>query len=363
MAIHSGFFNAMESGGVYDRVYDASDYSDNMGAIISSGVRRSGDDDLKVTANGLTLKVGIGRAWVQGHWLNNDTVYTVATVTPPVGTSRIDGVFVRLDTNTSVRAMNIVYREGTYSAAPAPVRTGGIYELMLAKITVAAGATNVTVTDTRPDKTVCGWVTTPIGYDDYFTSLDNEFDIWFDAMKGQLSEDAAGNLQNQISIQNHYISTYAPVELYSWNGTDTQAENSKITLSQAANNFEKLTIEYSESNEMQWGYNRALNVANVYIPETLTEDLDFTLYIHSLMSETSSGGTATVPTESITTWELDTDELNKLKCVYRVDDGGKPIRVVKVLGYGNRNAPPIVTTAYNETQVDNITTTVTEVSQ
>ena len=39
MAIHSGFFNAMESGGVYDRVYDASDYSDNMGAIISSGVQ------------------------------------------------------------------------------------------------------------------------------------------------------------------------------------------------------------------------------------------------------------------------------------------------------------------------------------
>ena len=351
MAIHSGFFNAMESGGVYDRVYDASDYSDNMGAIISSGVRRSGDDDLKVTANGLTLKVGIGRAWVQGHWLNNDTVYTVATVTPPVGTSRIDGVFVRLDTNTSVRAVSIVYREGTYSAAPAPVRSGGIYELMLARITVAEGATNVTVKDMRPNKTVCGWVTTPVGYDDYFTSLDNEFDVWFDAMKGQLSEDAAGNLQNQINIQNYNISTYAPVELYSWNGSDPQALNSEITLSQAANNFEKLVIEYSSNGA------KALRYAAVYIPETVSDNISFSLDIINIHN---IGGSTAV--QALTGWQLRTDELDKLKCTIRFDSTEDSIRIVKVLGYGNRNAPPVVTEPYNETQVDNITDSVEEVT-
>ena len=347
----------MESGGVYDRVYDASDYSDNMGAIISSGVRRSGDDDLKVTANGLTLKVGIGRAWVHGHWLNNDTVYTVATVTPPVGTSRIDGVFVRLDTNTSVRAMSIVYREGTYSAAPAPVRSGGIYELMLAKITVAAGATNVTVTDMRADKTVCGWVTTPVGYDDYFTSLDNEFNIWFDAMKGQLSEDAAGNLQNQISIQNHYISTYAPVELYSWDTADPQAEGDKITLSQDATNFEKIVVEYSDAGI------EALRSVSVYVPETLSHDLHFMLNYNFYISETSSSGTVRVPCSAYTAWKLSTSELNKLECVGRHDEVGTAIKIVKVLGYGNRNAPPIVTTAYNETQTDSISDSVEEVTE
>lgn len=362
MAIHSGFFNAMESGGVYDRVYDASDYSDNMGAIISSGVRRSGDDDLKVTANGLTLKVGIGRAWVQGHWLNNDTVYTVATVTPPVGTSRIDGVFVRLDTNTSVRAVSIVYREGTYSAAPAPVRSGGIYELMLAKITVAEGATNVTVKDMRPNKTVCGWVTTPVGYNDYFTSLDNEFDVWFDAMKGQLSEDAAGNLQNQISIQNQYISTYAPVELYSWNGTDAQAEGDKITLSQDATNFEKLVVEYTQS-VGENTYNNALSVASVYIPETLTADLGFGMSFSFYIGAISPSGEERMPCQSSTNWKLKTSALNKLECVGRDDEEGVAIKIVKVLGYGNRNAPPVVTQPYNETQVDNITTSVEEVTE
>lgn len=357
MAIHSGFFNAMESGGVYDRVYDASDYSDNMGAIISSGVRRSGDDDLKVTADGLTLKVGVGRAWVQGHWLYNDTIYTVATVTAPTGTSRIDGVYVRLDTNVSVRSVSIVYHEGTYSAAPAPVRTGGIYELMLAQITVAEGATNVTVTDMRADKTVCGWVTSPVGYDDYFTSLDNVFDTWFEAMKGQLSEDAAGNLQNQINIQNHYISEYAPVELYSWNGSDPQAVSDQITLSQNATNFEKLVIEFTQG--VHDNYNNALNVATVYIPETLTADLDFrieyTFYIYD--------NAVKVPCTSYTIWNIDTIELNKLLCLEREDEADTAIRIAKVLGYGNRNAPPIVTTAYNETQVDNITDSVEEVTE
>lgn len=352
MAIHSGFFNALESGGVYDRVYDASDYSDNMGAIISSGVRRSGDDDLKVTANGMVLKVGIGRAWINGHWLNNDTEYTVATVVAPVGTSRIDGVYVRLDTNTSVRAVSIVYHTGTYSAAPAPVRTGGIYELMLAKIDVADGATNVTVTDMRADKTVCGWVTSPIGYDDYFTALDNAFDAWFEAMKGQLSEDAAGNLQNQISVLNATVTTYAPVELYSWNGTDTQAENSKITLSQAANNFEKLVIEYSSYAYGTLTLNNALRTAVVYIPETLTADIGFILDIMGIEQGAGQGGMVTEPTQAVTGWEISTAEPDKIKCTLRSDSDVDKIRIVKVLGYGNRNAPPVA--LYNETQVDTL---------
>lgn len=363
MAIHSGFFNAMESGGVYDRVYDASDYSDNMGAIISSGVRRSGDDDLKVTANGLTLKVGVGRAWVQGHWIYNDTTYTVATVTAPTGTSRIDGVYVRLDTNVSVRSVSIVYHEGTYSAAPAPVRTGGIYELMLAEITVAEGATNVTVTDMRADKTVCGWVTSPVGYDDYFTSLDNAFDTWFDAMKGQLSEDAAGNLQNQINIQNHYISEYAPVELYSWNGSDPQAEGDKITLSAAANQFEKIVVEYSSILKPHLIINNALTPASVYIPETMTDNIGFILKKHGVLTVSTPSGDTIVPTEAATIWAIDKTAPDEIECTLRTDSDTDEIRIVKVLGYGNRNAPPIVTTAYNETQVDNITDSVEEVTE
>ena len=56
---------------------------------------------------------------------------------------------------------------------------------MLAEITVAPEATGVTVTDKRGDPAVCGWITSPVGYTDYFTSLDNEFNTWFDDVPGR----------------------------------------------------------------------------------------------------------------------------------------------------------------------------------
>lgn len=183
MAQTYGFFNALQSGGVYDRLYNADDYSSNMGAIISSGVRRSGNNDLLVTANGLQIQVAPGRAWIEGRWYYNDSILTLTTVTPPVGTlSRVDGVFLRMDSSVNVRSIQLVYRQGTPAAAPAapqPIRAGNVYEIMLAKVTVAPEATTVTITDMRSNQTVCGWVTSPVGYDDYFTNLDAEFNTWF----------------------------------------------------------------------------------------------------------------------------------------------------------------------------------------
>lgn len=191
MAQHSGFFNALESEGNYDRKYNADDYTSNMAAIISSGVRRSAQNDLRVTASGLVLTVGSGRAWIDGRWYYNDTALEIATVTPPTGSqSRVDGVYLHADSNLSVRSITLLYKAGTPSAsptAPACVRDGGIYEIMLASVLVAPNATSVTVTDKRPDSTVCGWITSPIGYSDYFENLDTEFNEWFADVKDKLA--------------------------------------------------------------------------------------------------------------------------------------------------------------------------------
>lgn len=191
MAQQCGFFNALESGGVYDRKYNADDYTSNMAAIISTGVRRSGDDDLKVTASGLTVTVAVGRAWIDGRWFYNDTALQLMTVTPPVGTlSRVDGVYLQANSNVAVRNIQLVYKTGTPSAsptAPACTRDGGVYEIQLASITVAPNATGVTVTDTRGNSSVCGWITSPVGYSDYFTSLDTEFTDWFTDVKDTLA--------------------------------------------------------------------------------------------------------------------------------------------------------------------------------
>ena len=196
MAQRSGFFNALKSGTAYDRKYNGNDYSEQMGAIVSTGVRRSGENDLRVTAvGGMSLNVAVGRAWIEGKWYHNDAIFTGFSVpTAPVGDrSRIDRVVLRLDTNISGRIIELAYLTGEVSqspVAPALTRADGIYEIALADIFVGAAVTSITqqnITDKRADKDVCGWITTPVGYDDYFTALDAEFEDWFAARRQDLT--------------------------------------------------------------------------------------------------------------------------------------------------------------------------------
>ena len=190
MAQKSGFFNALLDAGVYDRTYNAEDYSDNLAVIISNGVLRSTNDDLKVTASGLNLTVNAGRAWINGHYYNNTTAYSLPAITTPTGGSRIDRVVLRLDNTITGRTISIQYLQGTAATSPvAPdlTRTDTIYELCLAEITVTANAVNVSVTDTRSDTDLCGWVYSVSGDGSFFTSLDNSFNDWFEQVKNTLS--------------------------------------------------------------------------------------------------------------------------------------------------------------------------------
>lgn len=192
MAEKSGFFNALNVGGEYDRTYNADDYSENLAVVISSGVLRSKDDDLKVTANGMVVSVGKGRAWINGHYYFNDTDFTF-TPTPSVsGGSRIDSVILRFDNNISYRDIHLEYRQGTVSNSPTPptdrdiFRNETVYELVLANIYVSPD-NNITVVDTRGDQELCGWVYSTSGDGSFFTSLDNSFNEWFTNAKDNLS--------------------------------------------------------------------------------------------------------------------------------------------------------------------------------
>lgn len=191
MALKSGFYNAMKSGSVYDRTYNADDYKNVFAAFIKDGVRRSGMDDFRVIASGLALSVKMGFAICGGRWVNLDADYSLTTVTPPVGDySRMDAVVLRVDANEATRAASLIYRTGTASSsptAPAKSTTTGVTELIIATVLVAPGATSVTVTDTRPNANLCGWITTPVGYDDYFVSLESRFNTWFNDVQNELA--------------------------------------------------------------------------------------------------------------------------------------------------------------------------------
>lgn len=186
----SGFFNAVNNNGVYDRTYNANDYCDNLAVVISNGVLRSINDDLRVTASGMVTTVAPGRAWINGRFYHNDTPFSFAAVTAPTGGARYDRVFLRLDTDIATRSIELVYREGTAAnnpEKPAPVRNGSIYELVLADIYIGTNATSVIVTDTRADVNLCGWVYSTSGDNSFFTSLDNDFALWFGEKKDTLA--------------------------------------------------------------------------------------------------------------------------------------------------------------------------------
>lgn len=166
MAQTSGFFNAFLRGGVYDRTYNANDYCDNLAAIIKSGVVHSTYDDLKVSAlAGMSVSVGYGRAWINGHWFFNDAAYNdlVIATAPSGSNARIDRVVLRLDTSTAVRSVALAVLTGTPAAnpvAPALTRAGSVYELALADIYVGAGVLSITsanITDQRGNGALCGW--------------------------------------------------------------------------------------------------------------------------------------------------------------------------------------------------------------
>lgn len=187
---YSGFFNALESGGVYDRTYNANDYSHNLATIISNGVRRSEDDDLRVTASGMLATVAIGRAWINGHYYYNDTPLTFAAVTAPSGGTRWDRIVLRLDNSISERKVSLIYVKGTAANSPtkpAPVRSGDIYDLVLADIFVGTNATSISVTDTRANASLCGWVFSTAGDNSFFETLDRNFDEWFTDKKDSLA--------------------------------------------------------------------------------------------------------------------------------------------------------------------------------
>ena len=190
MAERSGFFNAVYRNGEYDRKYNANDYSDNLAVIISNGVLRSENDDLRVTASGMVCTVGAGRAWINGKYYYNDAPISFAAVSAPAGGSRWDRIMLRLDNDVASRSIALRYVQGVAANTPTkpePVRGGNVFELVLADIFVGTNAASVVVTDTRADANLCGWVYSVSGDESFFKTLDKDFAEWFLQKKDTLA--------------------------------------------------------------------------------------------------------------------------------------------------------------------------------
>lgn len=209
MALTSAFFDAKLVGDEYDRVYSAESFAEYFASFIANGVFPNPATNLQVVANvpgDMTVRVKSGLGWINGYYCNNGGDYQL-TLSPANGTlPRIDAVVLRW--SRSNRSISLEVKTGVAASSPsAPTleRSADNYELMLASISVVAGATSIAqanITDKRPDSTVCGWVKgviDQIDTTDLFAQYDDAFRTWFDNLQSQLSGDVATNLQSQIT--------------------------------------------------------------------------------------------------------------------------------------------------------------------
>ena len=215
MAEESGFFNARETEeGTYDRDYDAEQFAEYFANFISDGVYANPANQLKVVFDDSLSKpfvviVRKGKAYIDGYWyeLTEDMEITIPANTKSYAIK--DVVCCTLD--KTERKVSIVLKEDVTSDYPANNNTQ--HDLVLSTILVQPNASKLNaedITDKRPDKTYCGFVTGMVDQIDtteLFKQYDDAFRAWFNEMKDQLSTDAAGNLQTQIGLLSNLKTT------------------------------------------------------------------------------------------------------------------------------------------------------------
>ena len=208
MAEKSGFFNAREAeDGTYDREYDAEQFAEYFANFISNGVYANPANQLKVVFDDSPSKpfvviVRKGKAYIDGYWyeLTEDMEITIPANTKAYIVKDV----IRCTLDKAERKVSIVLEEDVISDHP--TNNKNRHDLILSTIIVQPNASKLNaedITDKRPDKTYCGFVTGVIDQIDtteLFQQYDETFQTWFNEMKGQLSTDAAGNLQTQIGL-------------------------------------------------------------------------------------------------------------------------------------------------------------------
>ena len=203
MAITSGFFNSLDG----DRKYDARQMSEIFDGVILDGVFMSIGDALKtVPSSGMTVAVGSGRAWFLHTWTKNDSDYLITVSSAESVLNRIDTIVLDVDNTESVRANTIKLIKGTPASdakRPVLINTEDHKQIPLADILIPAGATALTATNITNivGTEECPYVTGPLSViknDDIVAAWQEEFDTWFEDVKGTLGSDTAGNLYNLI---------------------------------------------------------------------------------------------------------------------------------------------------------------------
>jgi len=216
------------SGGIptYDRAVSSQPLRKLLNDLFTTGVMPNPSTCFQVSAGeeGMTVSVSAGYAVINGGLMQEEETRILEVGAADLVNDRIDTVVLRWNENVDVREADLYIVAGTPSSEPVRpelTRSGSVYEIGLADLFIAHGTTSMSnerITDTRYESERCGivssvseWDTTTI-YQQVQADLAGfkseeqaEFLAWFDEMKDQLSEDAAGHLQLEIDAINQEI--------------------------------------------------------------------------------------------------------------------------------------------------------------
>ena len=216
MSVSSGFFNSLNG----DRKYNAAQMSAIFDGLIIDGVFASIGTAFAVkAAGGLTVNVGIGKAWFDHTWTVNDSILPLTAPEAEVLLDRIDAVVLEVNGTESVRENTIKFVKGNPSSAPSrPTLTneGNVHQYPLCYIYRKYGTAVINQADITP---MVGTESTPFvtgilqtisldellgkwqdeldrftdarsqEVDDWIAQEESDFTTWFDKMKADLQQE------------------------------------------------------------------------------------------------------------------------------------------------------------------------------
>lgn len=235
MSVSSGFFNSLNG----DRKYNAAQMSAIFDGLIIDGVFASIGTAFAVkAAGGLTVNVGIGKAWFDHTWTVNDSILPMTAPEAEVLLDRIDAVVLEVNGTESVRENTIKFVKGNPSSAPSrPTLTneGNVHQYPLCYIYRKYGTAVINQADITP---VVGTESTPFvtgilqtisldellgkwqdeldrftdarskEVDDWIAQEESDFTAWFNKMKADLQQEQTVLDQWIASEQADFLAWY-----------------------------------------------------------------------------------------------------------------------------------------------------------
>lgn len=235
MSVSSGFFNSLNG----DRKYNAAQMSAIFDGLIIDGVFASIGTAFAVkAAGGLTVNVGIGKAWFDHTWTVNDSILPMTAPEAEVLLDRIDAVVLEVNGMESVRNNTIKFVKGNPSSAPSrPTLTneGNVHQYPLCYIYRKYGTAVINQADITP---MVGTESTPFvtgilqtisldellgkwqdeldrftdarsqEVDDWIAREESDFTAWFNKMKADLQQEQTVLDQWIASEQADFLAWY-----------------------------------------------------------------------------------------------------------------------------------------------------------